>query len=130
MPTEREVFARLFKTGPVSEGQFLEYILILGQLTFYKFDKVESIEIEGGKILSSDVIQSIADEFTERQIEDFRKNAQSSLSEYRARNRSTAFWYGVWQNLTATFLYSLLIVVFALILKYSGKDLVDFLGLR
>ena len=127
MPSERQVFSRLFVgRQPVRPSEFKREIMVLGLLNYYKWDQVFAWEEEhGGQTIPPDEIQ-----FTDQQIYDFETTVAETLEDYLESMRPTrGFFYGVWQSVVGSFVYSVgvavLLVVAYVLLKARDIDLLE-----
>jgi hypothetical protein len=65
----------------------------------------------------------ISDGFTIRELDDYKLTAREALEAYRISGEPRSWWYGFSQSLAAAFVYSLLLVAAALIVRFFGSDL-------
>lgn len=130
MPNERDVFDRLFRDGgrQMRTGDFIREIMVLGLVTFYKFDEVLFRE-KNGETLSSDDISTI--KLSDHRLREIEETVQVALQRHVDQLRpATAFWYGVWQNMVAGFLYSFLLAAVAFTLAYASVDPLKLIGIE
>lgn len=121
MPSERDLAdeAALYsRNNPRS----LEHILTLGLCAFYKCDKAYHwMQQNNAAEIAPNAYFDIANNFTHRELDDYRRTARDALEDYR--NAGRGWWYGFSQSLAAAFAYSVLLVLAALIIKVLGSDL-------
>lgn len=109
-------------------SDFIREIMVMGLVTFYKYDEVLFEEKRGNK-LSADDILSI--QISDHRFTEIEETVQSALQRHVDQLRpATAFWFGVWQNMVAAFLYSLLLALIAFTLAYSSVDPLKLMGIE
>ena len=131
MPNEREIFNRIFlgRDGNIQSNELIREIMVLGLTTFYKYDEVLLREKGRGEPLKADEIASI--QLSEHRFKELERKVAEGLRRHVDDVRpAPTFWYGVWQNIVAAFLYSLLVALVAFTLIFNNGDLWELFGIE
>lgn len=134
MPSEREIFNRLFPSrGPIDPIEFLRETAVLGLVNYYKWDRAHTWEDDhGGETIAAEELAKI--NFTDQEMYDYEATVRATLQGYVEGVRPTrGFFYGVWQSVLGSFVYSVgvsvLLVTGYVALKARDIDLIEiFLG--
>lgn len=130
MPTERDIFERLFvNRGPMRPAEFAREIMLLGLVAYYKWDYALSRKAENPKRApTSEELDQF--QITEQRVHDIESLVKSALREHAESRRVTpGFWYGVWQSATGAFVYSLLVAAVVFALVFSNVSIPTLLGI-
>ncbi|MCH9019146.1 MAG: hypothetical protein IIA73_02090 [Proteobacteria bacterium] len=130
MPSEREVFTRLLgRAEPMRPIEFLRELTVLGLVNFYKWDRVHAWEEDhGDQTIPAEELANI--QFTDQEMHDYEAIVRATLQDYLESMRPTrGFFYGVWQSVVGSFIYSVgvavLLVVAYVLLKARDIDLLE-----
>lgn len=131
MPTEREVFQRLFvNRGPMRPTDFAREIMTLGLVAYYKWDQVLSRKTD----TSTHTIPPEAPEqfqLTDQRVHDIESLVMDALREHAERGRTMrGFWYGVSQSVVGAFVYSLLVAAVVLALVFGNVSVPALVGIE
>jgi hypothetical protein len=119
MPSERDQFKRLTATPPLRNLQFQEY-LTLAMMVTAKWDRASSLT----KSPSPEELAA-SGEFTEREFAEYREAAARMIRDYTATiaQPKPSWAVPVLQGMVSSFCYTILLITVAVILKYSGIDI-------
>jgi hypothetical protein len=105
-----------------------EELLALGLFVFYKWDKISyKRQLEPHRPITPKEINDIVIGFTQREISEIEKVSRLALEEYKKSHNARSWWSGVFQSVVGAFIYSLFILLAALIVKFIGSDIVTVL---
>lgn len=122
MPGERELADEAAATSKNSR-ELIERLLALGLCSFYKWDRLLREEEKNGGVVDPAHHVNLTDGFTARELVDYRQQASRALDEYIRDLQPKSWWYGLSQSVVGAFIYSIILVSFALIFKLMGSDL-------
>jgi hypothetical protein len=130
MPNEREIFDRLFlRRKRIRINDLAREVMVLVLATFYKYDEVLLREKGRGITLTADEIASI--QVSEHRLTELEDIVEEALRRHVDQRRpAPAFRHGVWQNIVAAFLYSLLLAIVAFTLAFSNFDPLKLIGIE
>ncbi len=130
MPSEREAFTHLFgRAAPMRPIEFLRELTVLGLVNFYKWDRAHAWEEDhGGETIAAEELAKI--QFTDQEMYDYEATVRATLQDYVESVRPTrGFFYGVWQSVVGSFVYSVgvavLLVVAYFLLKSRDIDVLE-----
>jgi DNA-binding transcriptional regulator YiaG len=128
LPGEREQAAEVIQNSPFSYNN-LQQTLALGLMALAKHDRAES---QFGQNYTDDQLAS-QDRFTLAETQKLREQAAIMLIQFASYLSipEERLWTGwgrpIIQGLVAAFVYSLLLIVIAILAKLGGHDLIDIL---
>ena len=130
MPSERETFDRLFtQRVPMRPMNFLRELTVLGLVNYYKWDRAIAWEEDHrDQIIPAEELVNVR--FTDQDIHDYEAIVSSTLQDYVDSMRpARSFFYGVWQSVLGSFVYSVGVSVLLVIgyfgLKWRDIDLIE-----
>lgn len=136
MTTERSCYNRIVELERSRIGDAVtEEMLTFGQLHFDKWDRAEKWEKENpSQNIDLETVQTFYEQCTEREVNKYRADARDTLQDYAIRyhqkQKSRNFRSGVYQGLVASFIYSLIFLVFILLVKFYNINILTLLGLK
>lgn len=123
MPSERETFNRLFTArAPIDPIEFLRELTVLGIVNYYKWDRAHTWEQDhGGETIAAEELAKI--NFTDQEMYDYEATVRATLQGYVEGARPTrGFFYGVWQSVVGSFVYSVGVAVLLVVSYFLFKS--------
>lgn len=122
MPSERD----LVRVAYASSTDFhanLRSLVALGLTVAREWDRAERNH-------SSPSAEQVArfDDFTDAEAAEFLSRASGMLRDYAGsipQQQPRSFWLPVWQGVLSAFVYSVMVVVAAVLTRLGGHDLID-----
>ncbi len=124
MSSERECFAALARAGG-DRYLTLQETVALGLLVARKWDRATSGR--DGELPPSAGEAARYDDFTDREIQEFRATASRAIAEYAASLPQPSWWTAIAQGFVSALFYSVFLALVILVVKLSGSDVITVL---
>ena len=124
MQTERDAVDAVVRSSEDLDA-YLEALVDLGLTVVRKWDRADT-----GDSAPAPLAVAAYDRFTVAETRQFASNAAVLLRDYVAfvpKSEPVPFMLPVWQGVLSAFLYSLLLILFAVLVRLGGHDLIDIL---
>ncbi len=119
MPGERDCVVQVARDSHERPLALAE-TLALGLLVLRKWDRAT---LSLGNPAPTIIEVAAFDQFTSRELSEFRARARSMLDEHAALHRPpVGWWTGFWQGYASSLAYALTLALAAILIKLNGSD--------